>query len=412
MDLHGHGREVPAVEAPQPHQLAVVTGAWPNRRFPAAGCFIRSLTQAMAMAAAGGEMLSVVAPGPDAPDDPQCHVVRFANPVGRPKLTRPNLCLGLLYLLSAAATCRRVFKKTRPQAVLLHWVLPLGPAVLAALRMSGLFGSVPLLVWAHGSDLAVYPGKSRLFRWLAIRTLKAADRVWTVSEDLKKRAQALGAPAGIEVLPMGVAGHFKSAPPADSQHDPFQVLFVGDLIPEKGILTLLRSFRAMPEGAGLELCVVGDGPLRDRVRQSGARHFPSVPGETVRTLLDLSSVLVLPSRSEGAPLAVMEALSRGVPVVASRVGGIPEWVTHGRSGLLLDQPDDSAALSRCLLDLKNDPRKWEALRRGASAAGRRVRTVREVADCFWLSLQETRHALRSGRTSLKDHTHTKAFTAS
>ncbi len=135
-----------------------------------------------------------------------------------------------------------------------------------------------------------------------------------------------------------------------------EIAYVGRLAPEKCVGDLLRAIAAVP---GATLRVVGDGPLRgalesesrslgvaDRVTWRG--YVPW--GPALLSELRACAALVLPSATEGMPLVVLEAMSQGVPVVGTRVGGIPEVVEDGVSGLLVDvhRPDQIAAALRRL----------------------------------------------------------------
>jgi glycosyltransferase involved in cell wall biosynthesis len=149
---------------------------------------------------------------------------------------------------------------------------------------------------------------------------------------------------------------FLDAEPAPMPDDPV-ALFVGVLEPSKGVDILLDAFaevlRRVPTS---ELWIVGDGPQRselgrqvDRlgietaVRLFGARPRTDLPG-----LFDEARVLVLPSRSEGLGRVIVEAMARGRPVVASRVGGVVELVEDGVTGLLVP-PEDPAGLAEALV---------------------------------------------------------------
>lgn len=119
-------------------------------------------------------------------------------------------------------------------------------------------------------------------------------------------------------------------------------LYLGRLSPEKGVATLLAAHR--PEHP--PLVVVGDGPQRGDLEPLGGanvRFTGAVGASEVPALLAQTRALVLPSRCyEGAPRAVLEAYAAGVPVVASRVGALPELVEDGASGLLLPPGDEAA----------------------------------------------------------------------
>ena len=121
-----------------------------------------------------------------------------------------------------------------------------------------------------------------------------------------------------------------------------RMIFVGRLSAEKGLPGLLEAMSLMKSGARSKLVIVGDGPLRARLeRQCKALGFAErveflgrLPEADTLVEIASSDVLVLPSFMEGLPIVLMEALALGVPVVASRVAGIPELVEDGQTGLL------------------------------------------------------------------------------
>jgi len=156
-------------------------------------------------------------------------------------------------------------------------------------------------------------------------------------------------------------------PPPITPGAPFAI--VGRLVEIKGHDTLLAAVAEVP---GLELEIVGDGPLRGEIEASVARLGL---GDRVRLLgrvpsagpaMERASVVVVPSRGEGFGMVALEAMERGRAVIASRVGGLPEIVTEGETGLLVP-PDDPAALAAALRELADAPERAAAF----GAAGRR-----------------------------------------
>ncbi len=147
---------------------------------------------------------------------------------------------------------------------------------------------------------------------------------------------------------------------------------VARLTPEKDIATLLRAVALIaPHARNLRLEVAGDGPcMGELVKLVGELHL----GERVRLLgqvrevpqlLARASLFVLPSRTEGLSLTLMEAMASGLPVLAARVGGNPEVVAEGTTGLLVP-PGDPEALAEALLRLWHEP----DLRQRLGQAGR------------------------------------------
>jgi glycosyltransferase involved in cell wall biosynthesis len=152
------------------------------------------------------------------------------------------------------------------------------------------------------------------------------------------------------------------------------ITFVGRLAAQKDPLTLLEAVRRLSGGRVL---LVGGGPLRSRVRaflrQHGLEDRVVLTGEqtNIPEILAASDIFVLPSRWEGLPLTVIEAMLAGLPVVAGRVGGVPELVEEGVTGLLVPPGDPTRlaeALQRLLdgADLRHrmgDAARRRALRR-------------------------------------------------
>lgn len=142
-----------------------------------------------------------------------------------------------------------------------------------------------------------------------------------------------------------------------------RLLFVGRLVAAKGLPVLLAALAlARRERPSLSLAVVGDGPdrpaLEAEAQALGLGGSVSFLGyrnqEQVADLLSESSALVLPSFAEGVPVVLMEAMAAGLPVVATRIAGIPELVEDGVSGLLVP-PGDEEALARAILGVMASP---------------------------------------------------------
>jgi glycosyltransferase involved in cell wall biosynthesis len=150
------------------------------------------------------------------------------------------------------------------------------------------------------------------------------------------------------------------------------LLYVGRLAPEKGIEVLLEALRALPAA---RLRLAGDGPLRAGLERRAEERAPGrveflgfLDRSGVAAALACADALVLPSLAmEVAPFALLEAAAAGVPVVASAVGGVPEWVADGETGWLTP-PGDAAALAETLAAALARPRR-------AREAGARARQI-------------------------------------
>jgi glycosyltransferase involved in cell wall biosynthesis len=160
----------------------------------------------------------------------------------------------------------------------------------------------------------------------------------------------------------------------------FELLVLGRLIPAKGIDLAVEAFRRLyQDHPQARLTILGSGPLRSslerQVRNAGlveqVRFLAEVPHQQVEEALDSASMLVLPSRVEGLPMTLLEAASRGCPVVACDVGGVSELIEHGVTGLLCP-PDDLDGLEASLRAALQDP---EGVRERAAAARQRVESL-------------------------------------
>jgi glycosyltransferase involved in cell wall biosynthesis len=272
--------------------------------------------------------------------------------------------VGLVRALAAAVTeeCRAA----PVDVVHAHWWVPGGVAAALASRRGR-----PFIVTLHGTDVALsrkLPGG----RWLMGAVLRRAAAVTAVSTALAEAAAlATGRPAAeIPVTPMPLAP--ATAEPRRGERS--GAVFVGRLTRQKRVGDLLEALAFLARsGRRLELTIVGDGPERAALERRAAAtdlagtvtFVGAVPPEAVAGHLELKRLLVLPSVDEGLGLVVAEALVAGVPVVATRSGGIPDLMTDPEAGALVP-PCDSAALAEAMGRVAGDGRYLE----GAARAGR------------------------------------------
>jgi glycosyltransferase involved in cell wall biosynthesis len=229
---------------------------------------------------------------------------------------------------------------------------------------------VPLVVTDHTEG----PWRGWAARAISRRTYARGEHLMAVSTAIRDRliADYAVAPGRVTYVPNAVV-----SPPAGDEHDLWSpdrltVGRVARLQPEKGFDVFLHAVAELaPHSPGVDFVVIGDGPLREdlaalarrlgvaeRVRFLGLRH-------DARALIARLDVLAVSSITDGAPLVVLEAMAAGVPVVASAVGGIPDQVVEGETGLLVE-PGDPSALAAALATVLRD----ESLRRRLGANGR------------------------------------------
>lgn len=224
----------------------------------------------------------------------------------------------------------------------------------------------------------------------AIKTFSRVDLFLAVSRFVRdKHLQAGGADAPILVKPNFAPATERRSSPGDA------VFFIGRITPEKGLDTVVD---ALPEG--LELVVVGDGSARAHLEARGEkriRFVGAVDASTVSELLRSARALVVPSRwYEGQPRVILEAFAAGVPVIASRIGGLPELVEGGVNGYLVD-PGDEAGWREALTRVLDDDES-SFLGRGAYETWRR-RFTPEIAVTALEQAYAQALALRRSGTS-------------
>jgi glycosyltransferase involved in cell wall biosynthesis len=288
----------------------------------------------------------------------------------------------------------RVYRQTRFDLLRVHSLRYTGPAALLARRLYHL--DVPIVSHHHHLD------PSPLNPFIERRVLEASERIVTVSEFSKRQlTSALGIPhERIEAVPNGVDEKFVSAPASVELKARYGlgtgpvVLFLGGLKARKNLSFLLDVWREIANvRPDATLVIAGDGPLGGALRRQAASlglgrrvvftgRVPEVDKVAHYSLADL---FLFPSTLEGFGLAVGEAMSCGLPVVASDEGGLPELVAHGEGGFVC-RSGDLTAFVEAMLQLLDQP---ELRRRFGAFNRERVdrhfrwpRAARRVLDIY------------------------------
>jgi glycosyltransferase involved in cell wall biosynthesis len=283
-------------------------------------------------------------------------VLRDGLVVDHPRFVYPPKIMrswhGACYLRSVQHAFDRAVREFQPQVVLASWAYPDAWAALKLARAANL----PLVAKVHGSDVLLMDAAGARRRQI-IEALTGADAVIAVSRQLAERTAALGVnPARLHVVYNGVdTTLFKPGSSEEARAklklsaEPL-VLFVGNLAPVKALHVLIGACGLLRDRCVRFQCrLIGQGALRGaltrQIQDAGLSEMVQLPGPC--RLQDLpdwyhaANVLVLPSLSEGVPNVILEAQACGTPVVASRVGGIPEILDDAS----LVPPNDAPALA-------------------------------------------------------------------
>ncbi len=371
----------------------MLTTGFPRHARDGAGRFVLELAERLVER---GHTIEVLAPEPDrgGPPSAPAGIALTWVPHLRPRrLQRTFYGAGVLdnvaadplawpglvtFPLALAAAVRE--RALRWDAVVSHWLLPCG--------LVGARTGLPHVALAHSGDVHLL---SRLPARRHIARRIARDATLLASSEATRRtlrASFEGDAPKVEVLPMGsdeprVEPGERARARRSLGVDGLVVLSIARLVPIKGIERIIDATRSLP---GATLALAGDGPLRDtltaRARGMDARFLGSVDRATLRLWLAAADVVVLASsplasgRTEGAPVAVSEALSAGIPVIASATGGVVDLVDDGVSGLWVPA-GDGAALEATLRRFATDAALASRLRAGAQAS--RPPSMRDAA---------------------------------
>lgn len=282
------------------------------------------------------------------------------------------------YVMAGMAAAWRLARRRRYDLVHVHWAMPHALFGWAARAACG----ARMVTTFYGVELRWTKSALGPLKWLLIHAARKSDRAVAISRHTAADVRAL---AGVEaeVIPYGV-GLPSPAPSSASTVNagPFTVLFVGRLVERKGVDVLLDAAARLNPLQDFRVVIVGDGPERPALEARAARlglaavvQFRGrVSEEELVRAYATSQVCVLPAvvdrrgDTEGLGVVLLEAMTHGVPVIGSNVGGITDIVTDGETGLLVP-PGDAEALAGAITRLQRDPALAARLR---AAGPRRV----------------------------------------
>jgi glycosyltransferase involved in cell wall biosynthesis len=263
------------------------------------------------------------------------------------------------YVLAGLWAGYRFIRLFQPDVIHVHFAVPAGALAWMLSRLSG----IPYVLTVHLGDVpgGVVEKTDGWFRWVYPFTRliwQDASQIATVSEftrslALKKYHRE------IQVIPNGVDVSALK-PERICLNDPPRILFAGRFMPQKNPLQVVHTLGKLRD-LPWQCVMIGDGPLWEAVKRAVAEQglqdrFQFTGWLTSAEVLDWfdkSDILFMPSRAEGLPVAGVEALAKGLAIVASRVGGFIDVVEDGKNGFLI-QPAVQAAFSGALRRVLSD----------------------------------------------------------
>ena len=321
-----------------------------------------------------------------------------------------------LYTLALANRLAQAIRDSLLDLIHVHYAAPHAVAALLARQMlahsAGGPRTCPVVTTVHGTDVTLvgaHPNYRDIVGW----ALRSSDCLTVPSRALKREVTerfALDRP--IEVIPNfvpaagganlpsasrfgGADSGLAAAPPAAPSRSGMQIVHVSNFRPVKRVADVVAAFALVRRRLPARLCLVGDGPDRaaaeSQCRELGIAGEVSFLGNQARVepILDRSDLFLSASETESFGLASLEALASGVPVVATRAGGVPEVVRDGRNGLLCPVGDVESLAESCIA-LLADPSRREAFardgRRWARSGFDREAVVARYRDVYRATL--------------------------
>jgi L-malate glycosyltransferase len=268
-------------------------------------------------------------------------------------------------------TVRRLVKRIQPDIIHAHFIAKYGFHLLD-LKFR------PTVVSSWGDDILILPKKSRLISWYTKKVLDSVDLVYAISHDIEDHIVSdFGIPkTKVHYLPFGIDTDLFT-PSADTKDvGPRKI----EIFSNRGFFTvydnetLIRAFAlAYTENSDLRLILKGEGPeeqpirklvtelgLEDQITFRKKTSYAEVPQDYRH-----ADIFITTSISDGTPVSLLEAMSSGLPCIATSVGGIPEWAVNNETGLLVP-PRSPEKIANAILSLARDP----ALRKRLGAAAR------------------------------------------
>jgi N-acetyl-alpha-D-glucosaminyl L-malate synthase BshA len=298
----------------------------------------------------------------------EIHFITYANPI-RLDPNIPNIYYHEVevsnyplfqyppYCLALASRMAEVAEDQSLDLLHVHYAIPHSISALLAQQMLAPKRRIPFVTTLHGTDITLV-GLDRSYFPITKFSIERSDGITAISNNLREHTiQVFGVPNEIRVIHNFVNCQiYQPGPKPQSEK---LLIHLSNFRPVKRVLDCIRIFAEVRKQYPARLLMVGDGPDRGPAehlaRDLGVAPHVSFLGKRdhVERIIPQAHVLLMPSEMESFGLAALEAMACGVPPICTRVGGVPELITHGETGYL-ENVGDIAAQSQRALDLLTD----------------------------------------------------------
>lgn len=285
------------------------------------------------------------------------------------------------YTLALASRQYEVAKQEKLDLLHVHYAIPHATTAFLAREMLRGETDLKVITTLHGTDITLV-GQEASFYAITKFSIEQSDRVTAVSDFLRDETyRAFGCVScDLEVVPNFVNLE-EYRPEAATPRQPLAsadqklLMHISNFREVKRVKDVIRIFARVRKAMPAVLLMVGDGPDRadaeHEARELGVAADVRFLGrlDTVAPLLATADLFLLPSQTESFGLAALEAMACGTPVVAARVGGLPEVITDDLDGIL-EPPGSVEAMARRAIELLKDPARYATVREAALARAR------------------------------------------